>query len=245
MSETKPEAQPKKTIEQRRKEVWESGMMQPAIESWAHKKGNMLDMSIPANVDIIFKEFYGKEIMDESPAPAVCGWCGKTKGNSDTDCQCGRPTKYNEEIVRKTKKYLESCTDDEEEFHKTRGDKSDGYERILKVKLPSIEGLAVYLEVPRQRIYDWEKEYPVFHDIIDKLRSMQAERLINKGTSGEYNATITKVILTKHGYREGIENTGLDGKDLFSIDPEKKAKSDAAIDKFLAKPKDGPDTQKQ
>ena len=43
--------------------------------------------------------------------------------------------------------------------------------------------------------------------------SKQADRLLNNGLSGNYNPTIAKVMLTKHGYREGIDNTTND-KDL-------------------------------
>lgn len=123
----------------------------------------------------------------------------------------GRPTIYSKEIINKTKKYLESCKDKEDEFHKTRGEKSDGYERILRVKLPTIEGLAGYLHVARDTIYQWRREYKEFSDIIEELLQKQADALIANGLSGSYNSTIAKVLLTKHGYREGIEHGGEEG----------------------------------
>ncbi len=55
---------------------------------------------------------------------------------------------------------------------------------------------------------------------------------MNNGLSGDYNPTIAKVLLTKHGYREGIEATGKDGEKLFD-DKEAKEKGKAAIGALL------------
>lgn len=123
----------------------------------------------------------------------------------------GRPTKYDLSYIDKVNEYIDSCEDEETEFHKTRGEKSDGYDRILKVKLPSIEGCALYLGIHKDTIYEWSKKYDEFSDVIDRLLKKQANVLISKGLSGEYNPTIAKVLLTKHGYREGVDATS-DGK---------------------------------
>lgn len=101
----------------------------------------------------------------------------------------GRPTEYNEEILNKAKEYLESCTDTDK-----------------GVKLPSIEGLARYLQIARSTLYLWEKEHQDFSDILEDIKTEQAERLINNGLSGNYNSTITKLILTKHGYSDKTES---------------------------------------
>lgn len=79
------------------------------------------------------------------------------------------------------------------------------YDNRLKVKLPTIEGLAVYLGVHRDTIYEWSKLYPEFSDILEELRATQADRLMNNGLSGDYNSTIAKVLLTKHGYNDKQE----------------------------------------
>lgn len=137
-----------------------------------------------------------------------------------------RPTEYTEEIIDQTRDYIEQCVDEEDEFHKTRGEKSDGYDRLIRVRLPTIEGLAVHLKVNRDTIYDWETKYPEFSDILGELRAIQADRLLNNGLSGNYNPVIAKVLLTKHGYRDSQEVTGLNGKDLIpeSISAEDKEK---------------------
>lgn len=114
----------------------------------------------------------------------------------------GRPTIYSEDMVLKTQEYLSTCHDIEE-------DKENGIK--AKVKIPTIEGLAVYLGIHKDTIYDWESIHPTFSDVIDKLRGIQADRLLNNGLAGTYNPTIAKVLLTKHGYREGTDMTS-DGK---------------------------------
>jgi hypothetical protein len=125
----------------------------------------------------------------------------------------GRPIEYSEEIGRKSIKYLEMCNDQHTEFHRTRSDGSNSFERIVNVKIPTIEGLALSIDISRDTVYDWKSKYPEFSYIIDKLMAIQADRLLNNGLSGTYNPTIAKVLLTKHGYREGVDNT-TNGKDL-------------------------------
>ncbi len=110
----------------------------------------------------------------------------------------GRPTEYREEMIQQVDDYLATCIDVEE-------DKENRISR--KVRLPSIEGLALYLEVTKSSIYEWAEKHAEFSYVIDKLRHKQAEKLLNNGLGGSYNHTIAKVLLTKHGYREGIDNT--------------------------------------
>jgi hypothetical protein len=117
----------------------------------------------------------------------------------------GRPTDYSQEILEKAQEYLVSCIDEEYDWTKTEGDKSTSYEHRIRVKLPSIEGLAKYLGVARSTVYLWEKDYPEFSDILEEILSEQAQRLINNGLSGDYNPTISKLILTKHGYSDKSE----------------------------------------
>lgn len=145
-----------------------------------------------------------------------------------------RPIEYNEDINIRAKEYLSKCVDEIEEYHKTRGDKSDTYDRIVRVKIPTIEGLAVHLGISRSTLYLWKESYDTFSDIIEELQQVQADRLLNNGLSGDYNPTIAKVLLTKHGYREGIEQTGKDGKDLIP-DTQALQKAEGAIDSYLNK----------
>lgn len=104
----------------------------------------------------------------------------------------GRPQEYNETYIEKANEYLES----------------------IGKNLPSIEGLAVFLNVHRSTIYDWKDKFADFSDILEKILSVQADSLMNNGLNGKWNATISKLILTKHGYSDKQEITGADGKDL-------------------------------
>jgi hypothetical protein len=104
-----------------------------------------------------------------------------------------RPTIYSDEIRLLAEDYLEKLPDDE--------------------VIHSIEGLAQYINVSRSNIYLWagQEDKPEFSDILERVREKQARELINKGLQGTFAPTITKVILTKHGYREGLEHTGDEG----------------------------------
>lgn len=126
----------------------------------------------------------------------------------------GRPTILTDELKKKARLYIKECEDVEEEFHKTRGEKSDSFDKVIRVKLPTIEGLALYLGTSRSILYEWKEQDEEFSDIIDILQQKQANMLISKGLSGDYNPTIAKVLLTKHGYREGTELSGEGGKPL-------------------------------
>jgi hypothetical protein len=121
----------------------------------------------------------------------------------------GRPTEYSPEILNKVREYIDSCSDDMQ----VMGD--DKKTVVLTVNLPTIEGLAYHLKLHKDTIYAWRKDEDKreFSDLIEELLAKQAKELVNKGLSGRYNPTIAKVLLTKHGYREGIDQTTND-KDL-------------------------------
>jgi hypothetical protein len=112
-----------------------------------------------------------------------------------------RPTKYTKELLKRAKEYLNICKDTEIE----KGSE-DRPVYSVKVKLPTKGGLAVYLKVSRETLYQWADEHKLFSDIMEELGAIQEDRLINNGLSGDYNPTISKVLLTKHGYREGVDN---------------------------------------
>lgn len=116
-----------------------------------------------------------------------------------------RPREYSEEIITKAKAYIDSCEDEVIDRISGHSESFIKYEQKLKVNLPTIEGLARYLKIHRDTVYQWEKDHEEFSDILEELRSKQAERLLNNGLSGDYNSTIAKVLLTKHGYNDKQE----------------------------------------
>lgn len=125
----------------------------------------------------------------------------------------GRPTKYDDSIVEKAREYLEACEDEEYERVKTEGDKSTSYELSVKVKIPTIEGLSLYLKVRRSTVYEWIEKYEEFSDIVDEIMAVQAQRLLENGLSGIYNSKIAQIMLSKHGYIERKEeDVHTDGK---------------------------------
>jgi len=118
----------------------------------------------------------------------------------------GRPTIYSDEILIKTQEYIDLCED--EEVDQVVGMSAKGtelYKNKLKVNLPTIEGLAYHLNINKDTIYEWCKVHGGFSDVIDNLRAKQARELVSKGLSGDYNPTIAKVLLSKHGYSEKQE----------------------------------------
>lgn len=124
-----------------------------------------------------------------------------------------RPTKYQEDFITKVDEYLEQCEDIETTFHKTMWEKSDSYDRILKVNLPSIEWFAIYLNVNKSSIYEWAREYEGFSHALEKITVEQKKRLIEEGLAGNYNPTIAKLVLSaNHGMKETTvqENTWKD-----------------------------------
>lgn len=108
----------------------------------------------------------------------------------------GRPTSYSQAILDLAREYLDSLPEDE--------------------VVHSIEGLADYIQIARSTIYEWisQEDKKEFSDIVANVLEKQGKTLINNGLNNKFSSSITKVLLTKHGYREGIENTGKDGKDL-------------------------------
>jgi hypothetical protein len=123
----------------------------------------------------------------------------------------GRPTKYKKEYIKKVDEYLDICQDGEKQVVKYEGEHSTGYETKIVVKLPTIEGFSLFIDVPNRCIYDWKEKYEDFSQSLDKIVKVQKERLIGNGLSGDYNSTIAKLILSSnHGMREKSDVTSDD-----------------------------------
>lgn len=147
----------------------------------------------------------------------------------------GRPSVYSEEIVARSREYLENCKDEYGRLIKVKrqdGTELEQFISDLVVKLPSIAGLSVYLKIHRSTIYDWAKEEDKkeFSDILEEILAEQEKRLIENGLSGKYNSNIVKLALGKHGYSDKQELTGKDGKDLIPSEEDKEAAEKALKD---------------
>ena len=101
----------------------------------------------------------------------------------------GRPTKYGKDILEKTLDYI------------------DHYDSKYDDLIPSIAGLSVVLGIARETVRAWghEENKCDFSAMLDKLLSKQEKLLINGGLGGVMNATITKLVLAKHGYSDKQE----------------------------------------
>ena len=124
-----------------------------------------------------------------------------------------RPTVFDKAMLTKAARYL-----------------SD-FNRADHGLIPSTAGLALHLNVARSTLYEWADKHPEFSDILERIQAHQEKELIAGGLGGAFNATITKLMLSKHGYVEKQEVTGKDGKDLFpsSVDQMTNEQLEAAL----------------
>ena len=103
----------------------------------------------------------------------------------------GRKTKLTDQTYGKIDEYLQTCSQEQ-------------------MKLPSIAGLANYLNVNKDTIYQWTKVYPEFSDYIKKIADRQQEDLMNAGLYGgrEVNGSMAIFLLKAlHGMKENEPNT--------------------------------------
>jgi hypothetical protein len=109
----------------------------------------------------------------------------------------GRPTKYSDDFIEKTYEYIESCKDSCDENGK-----------LLKVSLPTIAGLSLFLNVGKRSLYEWSAENKEFSHALEAVQKEQENRLVMSGLAGTYNPTIAKLMLSaKHEYRETTDIT--------------------------------------
>lgn len=133
-----------------------------------------------------------------------------------TKKKVGRPSKLAESLI-KAKEYL-----------------MGGYETVGDV-VPSVAGLACYLGISRSTAQEYAKENAEFSGTLEAIKTLQENKLINKGLIGDFNSTIVKLMLSNHGYSEKVTNE-LTGKDGGSIQTESTIKVDEkALNSILGK----------
>lgn len=106
----------------------------------------------------------------------------------------GRRTDYGPHIIEETKNYILN------------------YKTLQDDVIPSVAGLAFYLEIARDTIYDWARQADKkeFSYILGTLLSNQERALLNGGVSKRFDSGITKLVLGKHGYKEHKDVTSDD-----------------------------------
>lgn len=108
----------------------------------------------------------------------------------------GRPSKYTDELQARAEEYIATYAE-------------------LGDVVPTVVGLALFLGVSTSTVYNWASEEvsQEFLDILTRVDQLQHQRLVNNGLAGTFNPAITKMMLTKHGYSDKIEqaHTSPDG----------------------------------
>jgi uncharacterized protein with von Willebrand factor type A (vWA) domain len=107
----------------------------------------------------------------------------------------GRPTSYTEEVLTSAYDYLANYKDNDE-------------------VIPTVVGLCRHIGRGKTTVYNWaaEKtdEKAEFRDILEAIEENQHIGLVNGGLSNAFNPTITKMMMTKHGYsdKQEIDHSG-------------------------------------
>lgn len=70
----------------------------------------------------------------------------------------------------------------------------------------TIAGLAVYMGINKDTLYEWVKRYPVFSDSIKEVKEIQEHMIVSGAMEGEYNPTMGIFLLkNNHGYKDRQE----------------------------------------
>jgi len=106
----------------------------------------------------------------------------------------GRPSKYSQEMLETALDYIQNYSD--------YGD-----------AIPMACGLAVALDVSKKTLYNWAEaeENQEFLHALEKLKTFQERSIINGSILGDFNAPISKLMLTNnHEYQEKPETNNAD-----------------------------------
>jgi hypothetical protein len=105
----------------------------------------------------------------------------------------GRPTTYNKEVIEKAYDYIENCPD----------------------IIHSVVGLCIHIGRAKGLVYEWIKQSDKtqLNDIVCMVNELQEKKLVNGSLTNELNASISKMMLSKHGHIEikEIDNKSSDG----------------------------------
>lgn len=110
-----------------------------------------------------------------------------------------RPTTYTQEVIQKARDYLvefESCGE----------------------VVPTVVGLCRFIGRAKSTVYKWagEDDKKEFSDILNEIEEYQHLKLVSGGLAGGFNPMITKLMLSKHGYTDKIEQDITSGGKVLS-----------------------------
>jgi hypothetical protein len=100
----------------------------------------------------------------------------------------GRPSKYTPELLIKAQEYCEK------------------WQETGRV-IPSLAGMAEYCGISRQLAFEWckDEEKSEFLDVYTRVQQMQELELIDKGLTRQHDSSLSKMLLSKHGYSDKQE----------------------------------------
>ena len=97
-----------------------------------------------------------------------------------------RPTDYTKKLLDAAYEYVNDCPD----------------------VVHTVVGLCLHIGIAKSTCYRWiEEGNQEFKDIVDTVADLQERKLLSNGLTNDFNASITKLLLTKHGYTDKVENT--------------------------------------
>ena len=73
---------------------------------------------------------------------------------------------------------------------------------------PSVVGLCQVINRARSTVYKWAAdEVGQFSDILAAINENQEMVILNRSITNDFNATISKLVLGKHGYHDKMDGT--------------------------------------
>ena len=126
----------------------------------------------------------------------------------------GAPSQYSKTILSKAKEYLDQWEE-------------------LGDYIPQLCGLSEHCQICETTRQKYEKEHEEFAAVCARVRARQQRVLINKGLSRQADASLSKLLLMKHGYSDRVE-TDIKSSDG-SMSPPKPMTEDELKEKLRAK----------
>jgi len=126
---------------------------------------------------------------------------------SDKKAKVGRPPKYTEDMPQKLMDYFDKPLFTTEIVQQaTASGKIVEIEQKVPCLPPFVEGFCDEMDISKQTFYRWVKENSQFSDAFNKVKAKQAQKLVTHALLGNYNSSISKLILANcTDYKEDKE----------------------------------------
>ena len=120
----------------------------------------------------------------------------------------GRPSKYNEDIQKRSDDYVDTF----ELYVNING-------KLVPSPIPSVAQLAFKLRVHRATIYEWKKVHAAFSDTLERLNQLQEIFLVQHGLTRGYDSTYAKFLTVNLTiYKDKIETSNTNKEIAINID---------------------------